>query len=87
MFLAQDMSEEEDDWSNPESESRKPLGSKHGYVGFIHLVLLEQYLKNHESPEDCEYYICGPPIMNSSVMNMLDDLGVEPENVLFDDFG
>ena len=79
--------EEEDDWSNPDSESRKPLGSKHGYLGFIHLVLLENYLKNHESPEDCEYYICGPPIMNSSVMNMLDDLGVEPENVLFDDFG
>ncbi len=78
---------DEDDWENPESETRKPLGSKNGYVGFIHQVLLDNYLKNHESPEDCEYYICGPPMMNTAVMDMLDDLGVEPENVLFDDFG
>lgn len=58
-----------------------------GYVGFIHQVLLDNYLKNHPAPEDCEYYICGPPMMNSAVTNMLDSLGVEPENILFDDFG
>jgi Na+-transporting NADH:ubiquinone oxidoreductase subunit F len=58
-----------------------------GYTGFIHNVLLEKYLKDHPAPEDCEYYICGPPMMNQSVLKMLDDLGVEPENILFDDFG
>ena len=58
-----------------------------GYVGFIHQVLLENYLKKHQAPEDCEYYICGPPMMNSAVTRMLDSLGVEPENILFDDFG
>lgn len=58
-----------------------------GYTGFIHNVLYEEYLKNHDAPEDCEYYLCGPPIMNSSVTNMLDSLGVGKENILFDDFG
>lgn len=58
-----------------------------GYVGFIHQVLLDNYLKNHPAPEDCEYYICGPPMMNAAVTKMLADLGVEPENILFDDFG
>ncbi len=58
-----------------------------GYVGFIHQVLLENYLKNHPAPEDCEYYICGPPMMLTAVLKMLDDLGVEEENILFDDFG
>ena len=58
-----------------------------GYTGFIHNVLYENYLKNHQAPEDCEYYICGPPMMNQSVLKMLDDLGVEAENILFDDFG
>ncbi|QDU81865.1 Na(+)-translocating NADH-quinone reductase subunit F [Polystyrenella longa] len=58
-----------------------------GYQGFIHQVLLEKYLKDHPSPEDLEYYICGPPMMLSAVRKMLDDLGVEPENVRFDDFG
>ena len=58
-----------------------------GYKGFIHQVLYENYLKNHEAPEDCEYYICGPPMMNAAVFKMLDDLGVEKENILFDDFG
>ena len=78
---------EADDWGNKDSDARKPLGSKNGYTGFIHQVLFENYLKDHEAPEDCEYYICGPPMMNKAVMDMLDDLGVEPENVLFDDFG
>ncbi|MDV7338825.1 NADH:ubiquinone reductase (Na(+)-transporting) subunit F [Terasakiella sp. A23] len=58
-----------------------------GYTGFIHNVLLEEYLKEHPAPEDCEYYLCGPPIMNSSVIQMLLDLGVERENILLDDFG
>jgi Na+-transporting NADH:ubiquinone oxidoreductase subunit F len=48
---------------------------------------LEQYLKDHPAPEDCEYYMCGPPIMNQSVMNMLEAMGVEPENIMLDDFG
>jgi Na+-transporting NADH:ubiquinone oxidoreductase subunit F len=58
-----------------------------GYTGFIHQVLFDQYLKVHPAPEDCEYYICGPPLMIQAVTQMLDDLGVEPENILFDDFG
>ena len=58
-----------------------------GHVGFIHQVLYENYLKDHPAPEDCEYYICGPPMMNTAVINMLHDLGVEDENIMFDDFG
>jgi Na+-transporting NADH:ubiquinone oxidoreductase subunit F len=58
-----------------------------GYTGFIHNVLFEQYLKNHPAPEDCEYYLCGPPIMNQSVINMLLSLGVEREDIMLDDFG
>ena len=58
-----------------------------GYEGFIHAVVLENYLKDHPNPEDCEYYMCGPPIVNQLVSQMLDDLGVEPENIAFDDFG
>ncbi|MCF7975852.1 MAG: NADH:ubiquinone reductase (Na(+)-transporting) subunit F [Phycisphaerae bacterium] len=58
-----------------------------GYQGFIHQVLYEQYLKDHPAPEDCEYYICGPPMMLSACARLLDDLGVEPENILYDDFG
>jgi len=58
-----------------------------GYTGFIHNVLYENYLKNHPAPEDCEYYLCGPPMMNSSVIKMLLDNGVEPENIMLDDFG
>ncbi len=58
-----------------------------GYTGFIHQVLLDNYLNEHAAPEDCEYYLCGPPLMNAAVFKMLDDLGVEPENILFDDFG
>jgi len=58
-----------------------------GLVGFIHNVLYENYLKDHPAPEDCEYYMCGPPMMIAAVTRLLDDLGVEEENVLFDDFG
>ena len=65
----------------------QPEDNWDGYVGYIHLVLLEEYLKDHPAPEDINYYICGPPVMNASVTAMLDDLGVEPENIHFDDFG
>lgn len=58
-----------------------------GHVGFIHQVVLDNYLKNHPNPEDCEYYLCGPPPMTAAVLAMLDDLGVEPENIHLDDFG
>lgn len=58
-----------------------------GYVGFIHNVLHDEYLKDHPAPEDIEYYICGPPMMLSAVRKMLTDLGVEEENIAFDDFG
>ncbi len=58
-----------------------------GLTGFIHQVLLQEYLENHPAPEDCEYYICGPPPMLIAVLKMLDDMGVESENILFDDFG
>jgi Na+-transporting NADH:ubiquinone oxidoreductase subunit F len=58
-----------------------------GYTGFIHQVVLENYLKNHPAPEDIEYYLCGPPMMNAAVFKMLDELGVEKENIAYDDFG
>ena len=58
-----------------------------GLTGFIHNVLYEQYLKDHPAPEDCEYYMCGPPMMNAAVIKMLKDLGVEDENIMLDDFG
>ena len=58
-----------------------------GYKGFIHQVLYDNYLKNHENPEDALYLMCGPPMMVKSVENMLDSLGVPPESILFDNFG
>ena len=58
-----------------------------GYKGFIHNILYEEFIKKHPAPEDCEFYMCGPPIMNTSVINMLLDNGVEPENIMLDDFG
>ena len=63
----------EDDWT--------------GDTGFIHQVVLDKYLAAHPAPEDIEYYLCGPPMMLKACMGMLDSLGVEPENILFDDFG
>lgn len=63
----------QDDWS--------------GHTGFIHNVLYDQYLKDHEAPEDVEYYMCGPPMMNAACIKMLEDLGVERDNILLDDFG
>ncbi len=58
-----------------------------GYVGFIHQCLYDNYLKDHPEPEEVEYYLCGPPMMNAAVLKMLDDLGVPDENIRFDDFG
>lgn len=63
----------EDNWTGP--------------TGFIHQVIYDQYLKDHESPEDIEYYLCGPPMMISAVVKMLDSLGVPPENIMYDNFG
>ncbi|WOT05976.1 NADH:ubiquinone reductase (Na(+)-transporting) subunit F [Shewanella youngdeokensis] len=65
----------------------QPEDNWDGYTGFIHNVLFENYLRDHEAPEDCEFYMCGPPMMNAAVIGMLKDLGVEDENILLDDFG
>jgi Na+-transporting NADH:ubiquinone oxidoreductase subunit F len=65
----------------------QPEDNWDGLTGFIHNVLLEQYLKDHPAPEDCEYYMCGPPMMNAAVINMLENMGVERENIFLDDFG
>ncbi|PID41517.1 MAG: NADH:ubiquinone reductase (Na(+)-transporting) subunit F [Proteobacteria bacterium] len=65
----------------------QPEDNWEGKTGFIHNVLYESYLKDHPAPEDCEYYMCGPPMMNAAVIKMLKDLGVEDENILLDDFG
>ncbi len=58
-----------------------------GYKGFIHNVLFDNYLKSHQAPEDCEFYMCGPPVMNAAVIKMLEELGVDRENIMLDDFG
>jgi Na+-transporting NADH:ubiquinone oxidoreductase subunit F len=65
----------------------KPEDNWTGLTGFIHQALYDNYLKNHDTPEDVEYYLCGPPMMNSSVVKMLDNLGVPADNIAFDDFG
>jgi Na+-transporting NADH:ubiquinone oxidoreductase subunit F len=65
----------------------QPDDNWEGYTGFIHEVLLMHYLSYHPAPEDCEYYLCGPPVMNAAVIRMLEDLGVERDNILLDDFG
>jgi Na+-transporting NADH:ubiquinone oxidoreductase subunit F len=65
----------------------QPEDNWDGLTGFIHNVLFEEYLKNHPAPEDCEYYMCGPPMMNAAVIKMLVDLGVERDNIFLDDFG
>ncbi len=74
------------DWHVALSDPQ-PEDNWEGYTGFIHNVLLENYLKDHPAPEDCEFYMCGPPMMNAAVIQMLEDLGVERENILLDDFG
>ena len=84
----EDLAEKNDNFSlNIALSDPLPEDNWSGYKGFIHQVLLEEYLSKHPNPEDLEYYVCGPPMMLSAVRNMLDDLGVEPESVMFDDFG
>jgi len=65
----------------------QPEDNWSGMTGFIHNVLYENYLKDHPAPEDCEFYMCGPPMMNAAVIKMLKSLGVEDDNILLDDFG
>lgn len=73
----------EDNWKKKEALD----DNGDGYVGFIHQCLYDNYLKNHPEPEDIEYYLCGPPLMNAAVLKMLDDMGIPKENIRFDDFG
>ncbi|MFC3022329.1 NADH:ubiquinone reductase (Na(+)-transporting) subunit F [Vibrio zhugei] len=91
MFYVEDfdkLQEEHDNFSwHVALSDPLPEDNWDGYTGFIHNVAYENYLRDHEAPEDCEYYMCGPPIMNASVIKMLHDLGVEDENILLDDFG
>jgi len=65
----------------------QPEDNWDGLTGFIHNVLFEEYLKAHEAPEDCEYYLCGPPMMTAAVIQLLHSLGVEDDHILLDDFG
>lgn len=65
----------------------KPEDNWTGYTGFIHQVIMDNYLKQHPEPEEIEFYLCGPPMMNQAVLKMLDDYGVPPEMIAFDDFG
>jgi len=58
-----------------------------GLTGFIHRIVLDNHLKDHPAPESVEYYLCGPPVMAQAVVSTLDELGVPPENIFFDDFG
>lgn len=73
----------EDNWK----EKKTPDDEGDGFVGFVHNAVIDQHLKNHEAPEDIEFYFCGPPMMNNAVVQMCDDWGIPPENVSFDDFG
>ena len=74
----------EDNWVD-KKDINDPNGD--GFTGFVHNAVIDQYLSNHEAPEDIEYYFCGPPMMNQAVLKMCDDWGVPPEQVRFDDFG
>jgi Na+-transporting NADH:ubiquinone oxidoreductase subunit F len=74
----------EDNWKIKDNMQDK---EGDGFVGFIHQVLIDQYLSKHPEPEEVEYYFCGPPLMNQAVIKMLDDYGVPEENISFDDFG
>lgn len=73
------------DWHVALSDPQ-PEDNWDGMTGFIHNVVLENYLKNHPAPEDCEFYMCGPPMMNAAVIKMLKDLGVEDDNIALDEF-
>ncbi|AZQ42779.1 NADH:ubiquinone reductase (Na(+)-transporting) subunit F [Nonlabens ponticola] len=83
-YLALSEPLEEDNWKVKEDIHDE---SGDGFVGFIHQVVIDQYLTKHEAPEDIEVYFCGPPLMNNAVGKMAEDFGVPPENIRFDDFG
>lgn len=91
MFYVEDYDQLEADFANFQwhvaLSDPQPEDNWTGYTGFIHNVLLEEYLKDHPNPEDCEFYMCGPPMMNAAVIGMLHSLGVEDENIMLDDFG
>jgi Na+-transporting NADH:ubiquinone oxidoreductase subunit F len=91
MFYVKDFDElqaEHDNFAwHPALSDPLPEDNWTGYTGFIHNVILDEYLNNHPAPEDCEYYICGPPMMNAAVINMLVELGVERDHIMLDDFG
>ena len=91
MFYVEDFDELDKEFDNFEwhvaLSDAMPDDEWDGYTGFIHNVLYDEYLKDHPAPEDCEYYMCGPPIMNQSVINMLIELGVDREDIMLDDFG
>ncbi len=72
---------------HPALSAPRPEDRWEGATGFIHQVVLDQYLGSHRAPEDCEYYLCGPPLMIKAVRAMLDGLGVDPADIFFDDFG
>ena len=74
----------EDNWTE-KKDMQDEAGD--GFLGFVHQAVIDQYLNQHEAPEDIEFYFCGPPLMNQAVLKMCDDFGVPPENVAFDDFG
>ncbi|MFP2996351.1 NADH:ubiquinone reductase (Na(+)-transporting) subunit F [Spongiivirga sp. MCCC 1A20706] len=74
---------EEDNWKVKDGLD----GEGDGFVGFVHQVVIDNYLSKHEEPEEIEVYFCGPPLMNKAVEKMAEDFGVPPENVRFDDFG
>jgi Na+-transporting NADH:ubiquinone oxidoreductase subunit F len=80
------LAEEHDNFQWHMALSRPKNGWK-GYKGYVHNCMLDLHLKNHPAPEDCEYYLCGPPALVASVVKMLDNQGVEPENIFYDDFG
>jgi len=82
-FVALSEPAEEDNWKVKEDLD----APGDGFVGFVHQVVIDQYLNKHDAPEDIEFYFCGPPLMNQAVLKMVDDWGVPPENVAFDDFG
>ncbi len=82
-YLALSEPQEEDNW-----KVKKSLDDDgDGFVGFIHQVVIDNYLSQHEEPEEIEVYFCGPPLMNKAVQKMAEDFGVPPENIRFDDFG
>lgn len=74
-----------EDYWKPKKDIHDSTGD--GFTGFVHQALIDHYLKDHEAPEDIEFYLCGPPMMNNAIVKICEDFGVPKENVRFDDFG